>query len=178
MIIHLSVRKELHRLWLTHYFRSTPDGAVRVTRDTDLGKLICSTVKYSNLPHSEELPLGHLVRFQLPHADSLRLAPGRFLFFDRETQLRLNDLIEVFFNLDFDRFYLQGVKLGMVKKDVIESFIVSRKLSNLLGDNEMLKKRQYREELQLFGERVEQLRQRAYYRNDKIEIHLQKNLIN
>lgn len=149
-----------------------------MTRDTDLGKLICSTVKYSHLPSSEELPLGHLITFRLPTADALRLAPGRFLFFDRETQLRLNDLIEVFFHLDFDRFYLQGLKLGMKKKDVIESFIISRKLSILLSDNEQLKKRQYREELHLLKERIEQLRQKAYYRNERIEIDLPKNMIN
>lgn len=178
MTIHLSVRKELHRLWLTHYFKLTPEGHVKVTRDTDLGKLICSTVKYSHLPSSEELPLGHLITFRLPTADALRLAPGRFLFFDRETQLRLNDLIEVFFHLDFDRFYLQGLKLGMKKKDVIESFIISRKLSILLSDNEQLKKRQYREELHLLKERIEQLRQKAYYRNERIEIDLPKNMIN
>lgn len=178
MNILLAVRKELHRLWLSYYFKTTPQGALKITRETDLGKLICSTVKYATLPVCDELDLGHNVTFRLPSVDSLKMAPNRHLFFDRETQLRLNDLIEVFFELDFDRFYLKGVKLGMLKKDVIESFIVSRKLSNLLGDNEMLKKRQYREELELFHQQVEQLRQKAYYRNDRIELDLKKNLLN
>lgn len=173
MKILLIVAKPMHRAWMESLFEQRPDGSYTITRQTDLGKAICGMVRYSQLPLREEVPSGSLI-LHLPNTHSLALAPGRFLYFDREGQLRINDLLEVFFNIDFDRYYLQGIKLGMMKKDVIESFIIQRGLANLFGDNETLKKRQYRDELDLFKKRMEQLRKKAYYRNEKIELALAK----
>jgi hypothetical protein len=177
MTIHLSIRKELYRDYFIHLFPTDPSGALQITRDSDLGKLICALVRYSDFPVKDQIP-EDAIQIKLPATNSLRIAQDRFLFLSREDQLRINDLIEVFFNIDFDRYYLKGLKIGLQQKEIIESFIVTRKLTRLMSDNETLKKRQYRQELDLLKERVEQLRQRAYYRNQKIEFEPEKYLIN
>jgi hypothetical protein len=118
------------------------------------------------------------VKIAIPNTSDLSTARNRFLFLDREDQTRLNDLLEIYFNIDFDQYYLKGLKMALQQKEIIESFIVSRRLTNLLSDNETLKKRQYRSELEALKCRVKQLQNRAYHRAQKIEFEPQKYLTN
>lgn len=177
MKIQLDIKKPLYRDYLNHILEKQQDGSFRATKDSDFGKIICSFVRYSNSPVQHEM-IQDTVTIILPITKSLGNAPNYHCYLTREDQLRINDLLDVLFNIDLDRYYLKGMKMGLQQKEILESFIVSRKLTNLLSDNETLKKRQYREELNTLRERVEILRQRAYYRNQKIEFEPQKYLVN
>lgn len=175
MDIQLTIHKELLREYFRYLFPIDAQGRYQVSRISDLGKAICSFVRYAE---KKPEPLPDALHLLLPKSDSLKNAANYHLYFSREDLLRINDLLEVFFNIDFDRFYLNGRKLGMMQKDVIESFIVSRKLTNLLQDNETLKKREYREGLRLLQIRCRSLTKKAYYRHEKIESGMQSILIN
>lgn len=172
MDIQLEIKKELYREYLDHLFELLPDGSYKVTRECDFGKALCSFVRYSS---QKPDPVLGAVSLTLPDTDSLKNAKNYYCYFTREDVLRINDLLDVYFHIDFDRFYFNGRKLGIMQKDIIESFIVTRKLTNLLGDNEMLKKRQYREEMQMMDRRIKELVNKAYYRNERIELSLKKN---
>lgn len=177
MKIILDIKKPLYRDYLNHILEKQQDGAYKVTKDSDFGKIICSFVRYSHTPVQEEVS-GDTVTIILPVTKSLGNAPNYHCYFTKEDQNRINDILDVLFNIDLDRYYLKGMKMGLQQKEILESFIVSRKLTNLLSDNETLKKRQYREELNTLRERVEILRQRAHYRNQRIEFEPQKYLVN
>lgn len=175
MDIQLEVKKELYRDYLAYLFELLPDGSYKVSREVDFGKVLCSFVRYSN---QKQEAIDGATGLSLPDSDSIRSAKSYHCYFSREDTKRLNDLIDVFFHIDFDRFYLNGRKLGIMQKDIIESFIISRKLTNLLNDNEMLKKRQYREEIQLLQQRCKILTKKAWYRNERIEENMQTHLVN
>lgn len=177
MNILLLIKKPLYREYFKHLFPVEDSGSRPISRVTDLGKFICAMVKYSEVPIKEN-PADHEFILRVPVTHSLNLAPYRFLFFDPESVRRINDMVEIYFNLDFDRYYLRGLAKGYQQKAIIESFIMSRKLTLLMSDNEMLKKRQYRQELGLLQEMVDELRKKAYYRNQNIEIEPEKYLVN
>lgn len=175
MQIRLSISKPLLQEYFQYLFPTDESGTYQVTRKSDLGKAICCFVRYAHrrIPHRD----GALL-LQLPEAHTLMNAPRHHLYFCAEDEKRINDLLQVYFNLDFDRYYLQGKKNGFKQKDIIESFIVSRRLHNLMSDNETLKKRKYREELRLLEQRHKSLVKRAYWRNEKIEASMQENTLN
>lgn len=177
MYVLLTIKKPLYRDYLNYLFTPQPDGSFKITKESDFGKALCSFIRYSNMPVTEE-PTDLTVSIHLPDTKSLANAKNYHCYFNKEDMHRLNDLLDIFFNIDLDRYYLKGMKMGMQQKEVLESFIVSRKLTNLLSDNETLKKRQYRDELMTFKERVEILRQRTYYRIQKIEFEPEKYLVN
>lgn len=176
MKISFEVKKEVIRLFLSYLFEPMTDGSLKVTRHTDAGKLITCFVRYADRPIQEEPTEGSVTLF-LPRSKGLDTAPNHFLYFTKEDQHRINDLLEVIYHLDLDRYYIKGMRQGFQQKEVIESYIVSRKLTSLFEENETPKKRQYREELRAFQDMVEQLRKKAYYRNQTIEVEPQKYLV-
>jgi len=175
MDIQLTIYKDLLREYFRYLFPIDTLGRHPINRSSDLGKAICSFVRYAD---KKPEPDPDALMLLLPKSDSLKNAPNYHLYFSREDLLRVNDILEVFFHIDFDRFYLNGRKLGMMQKDIIESFIVSRKLTNLMHDNETLKKREYREGLRLLKIRCRSLTKKAYYRHEKIESGMQSILLN
>jgi hypothetical protein len=175
MKINLCVKKPILLAYLQYLFPTDDQGAFVVNRDSDFGKALCCFVRYSNIAQKEE-PDDTMVTLKLPMTRTLDTAPKYHLYFTKEDQHRVNDLLDVFFHLDFDRYYLKGIKMGYMQKHVIESFILSRKLSTLYNDNETLKKREYREGLKLLEAQVEKLRQKAHYRNHRIEVNPEKYL--
>tara|TARA_R110002020_G_scaffold475112_1_gene708612 strand:+ start:7068 stop:7601 length:534 start_codon:yes stop_codon:yes gene_type:complete len=177
MQISLLIKKPLYREYFKFLFPADESDIHMVSRTTDLGKFICALVKYSEVPVPEDTEENKFT-LHLPVTKSLNLAPHRYLYFDSESIIRINDMLEVYFNLDFDRYYLRGLAKGYQQKLIIESFIFSRKLTLLMSDNETLKKREYRQALILLGEKVEELRCRAYNRNQRIEFEPEKYLIN
>ena len=175
MDIQLLITKPLLRAYLDFLFTPNSSGTYSVSRTSDFGKVLCSFVRYTR-EKPEHVP--EAVGFTLPKTDGLKNAPNYYMYYSREDHIRINDLLEVFFHIDFDRYYLKGKKLGLLQKDIIESFIISRKLTNLMHDYETLKKKEYREELRLLKEMCSTLLSKAYYRNEKIEAGMQNNFIN
>lgn len=164
MHVNLFIKKELYRDYLNYLFPLS-DGCYQVTRDNEFGKMLCSRVQYSSLPVKTE---PGTIRLQLPRSRPLANAGNYFLHYTKEDQAKLNDALDVLFHIDFDRYYLQGRKRNEMQKDIIQSFIITRKLVKLIGDNEMLKKRIYREEVENLKIVTEKLIKKAYYRNEYI----------
>lgn len=169
MKVWIAVKNPLYRDYFLSLFPADSEGRRTITRDTDLGKAIYASVRYSQQRITEEIPEGSIC-IHLSKSSDYPTAPNRFLYFTREDLVRINDLLEVFFNIDLDRYYLRGLKLGMQQKEVIQSFIVERGLTNLLHDVETLKKRQYREELSLLDRQTRILLEKARNRNLRIGI--------
>jgi len=176
MHVKLDIRKALYRDYLNYLFETDPEGTFLVTRNNDFGKLLCSRVQYSEQAKKIEASEKTVV-FQLPKARLLANAKNHFLFYSKEDQLKIQEDLEVMFNMDLDRYYLSGVKNGYMQKQIIQSFIVSRKLVRLIGDNETLKKRVYREELENIKKRTEELFWKAYNRNERIDYVLNDDRI-
>ncbi|EMS34598.1 hypothetical protein C943_03285 [Mariniradius saccharolyticus AK6] len=172
----LNVTNPLYRDYFRYLFEEQSDGIFRISRESDVGKFICSFVRYSDRPVQQPKTEETLVLL-LPNTDVLKDALYNHVYLSKTDQAQINDFLHVFFNIDLDRYYLKGIKQRMRQKDIIESFIVSRKLTNLLQDNETLKKRLYREELAVLQERFESLRKRTWYRNQKIEFDPEKYLV-
>jgi hypothetical protein len=174
MDIQLTISKPLLLAYFDFLFPKDDSGIYTVGRASDFGKVLCSFVRYtSEKPNN----LPSAVQLTLPRSDGLKNAPNYYLYYSREDIVRINDLLDVFFHIDFDRYYLKGKKLGMLQKDIIESFIVTRKLANLLHDHETLKKKEYRDEMKLLKQRCNMLVRKAYYRNEKIERGMEDILI-
>jgi len=168
MLVALQIKKGLYKDYLNFLCEFDKITKVyNVSRDNDFGKLLCSRVKYSALP-VKSCKDEHTVFLQLPKSRPLASAKNHYLFYSKEDQAKITDGLEVMFNNDFDRYYLQGMKLRMMQKDIIQSFIISRKLTGLIGDNEMLKKRQYREELEIIKIYTNKLLEKAKYSNSLV----------
>jgi hypothetical protein len=167
MLATLSIKKDLYRDYLNYLFEFQGSYYV-VSRHNDFGKLLCARVQYSNIPLPQHEDL-KAIRFLLPKSRPLATAQNYYLFYSKEDQQKINDDLEVLFNIDFDRYYLEGCKMGMMQKDVIQSFVISRRLVNMSIDtNETLKKRQYRDTVEILKKLTEKLNQTAFHRNRMI----------
>ncbi|MEQ8548724.1 MAG: hypothetical protein RIC03_12480 [Cyclobacteriaceae bacterium] len=172
MKIYLPIKKELLKCYLSYLFESEGN-EFKVSATCDFGSAMVSYVRYSSVPVDHDQ---NDVLFRLPVLDRISNARNYHLYYNKEDTARLNELLRLYFNLDFDRYYMRGLKLKERQKDIIMSFIVSRKLTGLVSDVETLKKRHYRSELKILEERVKKMMNMAYQRNDKIEFY--DNLIN
>lgn len=167
MTVLFTLRKKMLRDYL-HFLFAFEDGSFSVFRTSDFGKLLCSLVKYSNLPVSQDQD-ENTVMLTLPISRPTANAKNYFLYFTKEDEAKLQDYLEVLFNIDLDRYYLKGLKLGYQQKEVIQTFIITRKLVGMIGDTERLKKRLYRDEQKLLKSASDQLLKKTYYRNHAIE---------
>ena len=167
MQIAISIKNPIYRAYLKGIFE-LKNGYLLLTRDHDFGKVIISRVKYSREPI--KMIVDHTtVVFDLPSGRSLANGEKYYLYICKEDQAKINEQLDAIFNIDFDRYCLEGKKLSMMQKDVIQAFIISRKIISLIGDNETLKKREYRDQLSVMKKYEDQLRKKAYYRNAHIE---------
>lgn len=167
MTVLFTLRKKMLREYL-HFLFALEDGSFSVFRTSDFGKLLCSLVKYSHVPVSQERD-ENAIYFTLPLSRPTANAKNYYLYFTKEDEAKLTDYLEVLFNIDFDRYYLKGVRSGYQQKDIIQAFIISRKLVGLIGDNERLKKRLYRDEQKTLKNVTDTLLKKAYYRNHAIQ---------
>lgn len=173
MLVGLAIKKDLYRDYLQHVFKLV-DNVYHVSRSTDFGRMVCARISYRDKPMAPE-STENICTLLLPASDSNRTASSKFLYIKKEDQLKLADEIEAIFNIDFDRYYLQGRKLGMEQKEIIQAFIVSRGLTKLIGNIDMLKKREYREAVNLLAKHNEALLNKARYRNERIENSLREH---
>lgn len=168
MTVLLDIKKPMLREYL-HYLFAFEEGSFSVFRKQDFGKLLCSLVQYSNLPIRHE-ETEHTVKLTLPiGSPPTTNARNYYLYYTKEDQAKLVDYLEVLFNIDLDSYYLSGQRQGFQQKEIIQNFIISRKLVGLIGDNETLKKRLYRKSLKDLEKATEVLIKKAYYRNHVIQ---------
>ena len=161
MEVNVNIKKEIIRDFLQYLFPDSDDETVIVSHSSSAGKFICTQVSYCDRPLEQQ---GN-IRMQLPICPALQTGPRRFLYFSPEAEVRINDYLEIAFDLDFDRYWLEGQKLGMKQQDIITAYIVSRKLVSREADHEMLKKRMYRQSMKTMHSRRESLLNRAKYKD-------------
>ncbi|HLT41737.1 MAG TPA: hypothetical protein VKZ95_03455 [Sphingobacteriaceae bacterium] len=167
MTVLFTLSKPMLREYL-HYLFAYEDGSFSVFRGHDFGKLLCSLVQYSNLPVPQKIT-EHTIKLTLPISRPTANAPNYYLYYKKEDEAKLADYLEAIFNIDLDRYYLKGIKQGYQQKEVIQTFIISRKLVGLIGDNERLKKRLYRDEQKQLKQATDKLLKKVYYRHHQIE---------
>jgi hypothetical protein len=167
MQVSLSIKKPIYLDYLKGIFEKK-NGYYQLSRDHDLGKLIISLIQYKKHPTKHLLDHTTIV-FILPEGRSLANATKHYLYISKESEAKVNEALDAIFNIDFDRFCIQGRKMQMMQKDIIQAFILKRKICTLIGDNETLKKREYRDQLSLMKKYAEQLYKKAHYRTLCIE---------
>lgn len=171
MIVLLDIKKPMHREYLNYLF-AYEGNAFSVFRNNEFGKALCSKVRKADFPvKHQESP--HTVRLRLPQSRAIRTHRNHFLYYSTEDQHQLNDLLDVLFNIDFESYYHIGIEMGLMQKEVIQNFIISRKLVSMIGDVETLKKRQYRKEKNTLEKLQNKLLQKIHYRDRLIKKTLQ-----
>lgn len=163
MELTLTIRKPLIRDFLAFLFEMDASGRYIITRKIPAGQLLCSLVEYSYKPVPEK---GN-VKIVLPGCSGLKTAETRFIYLSAESQAKVNDFLEATFDTDFDRYWIQGLKMGIAQKDIIYAYMVSRKLFLFDQDPETLKKRIYRNSKRQIQSIYKQLLNKASY-NDRV----------
>lgn len=174
MLVKVCIHKPILRDYLNYLF-TFQNGHFVVKRETEFGRSLSARIQYSKEPPAKS-DAPDQVEFLMPKSRRFRNAGKKYLFVPKDDQESLNDFLEAVFAIDFDRYYLQGRKLEYKQKDIIQAFIVSRRLQAMIGDNETLKKRQYRDALKYLEKRVCALTRKAYYRNEQIERSLRGDI--
>ena len=140
MDIKLQITNRINEHFLRSMMQSNKTGIIIINRTNEIGKYICSRVRYSNLPVRQSSG----VKLSLP-STTLKSAHNYFTYFSVEDQKKINDFLEAEFYRFFHRFMLTGDQFDIKKTKLIESFIMKL---NLLNDDkifENLKKSDYRE---------------------------------
>ncbi|MEO9474153.1 MAG: hypothetical protein ABJG41_01420 [Cyclobacteriaceae bacterium] len=167
MIISLDIKKPLLRSYLAYLFEKDSE-VFTVSASHDFGRLLCSLVRYSLKP-IKKADTTHTVKLKLPKVGALTTADNHHIYFSREDTHKLNMFLEATFNIDFDRYYLDGLQMKYQKKEIISTFIITRKLTGLSDPAEAIKKRHYRKELSLLEIVSKNLLDRAYNRHHRIQ---------
>lgn len=167
MIVKLNVKNKVLFNYLAYLFHRAPDGAFQVTMKNDFGRLVVAFVRRSSVPIVIE-ESEYSVCLRLPRNTLTQSAEYSHLYFTAQDAARLNVLLDTIFDLDLNAYYQKGCKKKIQKREIIEAFVVSRKL--FIDDfAETIGKRIYREQLKEFRDLVTALYDKARYTNDRIE---------
>jgi len=161
------IKKQILIDFLNYLFQEKENNALKISTTKDVGKFLVSRVSYSDIPVLKENNK-NLVPIVLPK-NAFISCEKKFCYYTKEDTEKINYELEATFNIDFDRFYLEGQKLKMNQKEIISSYIFSRNLESLEGDIETLKKRKYREEVKKFEILNQYFKNKSYYRSKLIE---------
>lgn len=137
--ITLFLRKPYFENYLRFIF-DTPEGAIIVNRDHELGKYLFSRVRYSHNKSKAE-STGHPVQLILP-ANGTDCSRTNFIYYTADDMARINDFLESSAYLDLRMMIDIGNKdLKMDRKTIISIFS-----DTIYGEDkyEMLKKDEYR----------------------------------
>lgn len=150
--------------------KETNSDAYVVSSTTDIGKLLIAYAKVSERPVNPEEKKGtKLVKLILPLTDTSQDLRNKWLYYTEADTARLQAVLRTEFNLDFIAYYLRGSVMGYQKKDIINMFIVSRKLISV-DPYEALHKRVYRMEQKKQQEMSRRLIRKANYFEESLDI--------
>lgn len=172
MIASISITKPILIDFFKYLFK-LENGIYTITSTKDIGKYLISRVSYSDNP-IKQLPGS--IKIKLPKTTN-STAQNKYLYYTKEDLEKINFELDATFSIDFDRFYLQGLKLKMHQKEIISDYILSRNLISAQGDIEQLKKRKYREELKNLEKMTRFFKNRSYHRHQIIDNSLKCNII-
>lgn len=167
MIVKFNVKNKVLFNYLAYLFHRNPNGSFRVTMKNDFGRLVVALVRRT----PDELPIEggeFTASLLLPKNSLTKNAELSYLYFTAQDTARLNVLLDTIFNLDLNAYYQKGCRRKIQKREIIEAFVVSRRL--FIDDfAETIGKRIYREQLKEFSYLVTALYDKARHTNDRIE---------
>lgn len=160
--IKLAIRKEEHEDYLRFIFGAPRKGAIPIDRIRDVGKYICSRVRYSDKPLPPKLLKGDiLVDLILPER-GLRTATTHYLHFTQEDVDKINDFITAEFNQFFRAYMLAGMEIKLEYKDLIDAFMTGIGIRNPGTKFDTLKKKDYRHRDKIHKMMVQNLHNLGY----------------
>jgi len=166
MQISLSIKKAIYRDYLKGIFELR-NGKLVLTRDHDFGRAIISRISYSRKPVDNEVDHTTVV-FSVPASRLMNNASRYYLYLTKDDERKLCEQLELIFKLDMDRYFLEGCKLKMMRKDIVQAFILKRNIVTLIGDNETLKKREYRDQQNKLKTYTQMLLKKVNYLDSQI----------
>jgi len=141
MEIKLNIKSAYLRKYLEFLFKQK-EGKFVVRTTVNFGGLLFACVKFSDTPVQVEQS-EQTVTFILPKTKNVHYyAEKSNIYYDTPDIDFLNRMLDEIFKIDFDKFYLNGIKNGLKQSKTINSYILSRNLIFKDYDiKDMLKKR-------------------------------------
>lgn len=166
--IGLPVSRPFCAAFLSYLYPERDGDGFLVVRSDIFGKLAVAHVKVSDRPVAgshgpSDVPL------RLPDSDASRGLADRWTYYSSSDIAALNWALEALFDLDFRSYCAKGLRLGFMKKDVVEAYVQSRGLCDI-GGFDTLHKRVYRGELASFRKAKDVLLRRLYYIDESIDM--------
>ncbi|WP_299222217.1 hypothetical protein [uncultured Alistipes sp.] len=167
MEIKFRVSDQLALDYLRYLFNAPAPEPIRLSLASDFGRMAIGLYKTSDTPidQSED---DRTVTLVLPRHQTTAAAMTRYIYFTEADTKRLNMILDALFNIDLDTYYLQGIQAGMPKRDVIEGFVLSRRLvsADYAGT---LSKRVYRTSLSAIRCKADIIHRKARYHFSRIQ---------
>ena len=167
MIVKFKVDSQIYADYMAYLFPPDDDGVLKITSEHLLGKLF--------IAHCREAPRpifgldGELiVTLRLPQCEATQNLRSKFLFYNAGDMIQLNKALQAVFDLDFMGYYRKGQAAEFAKKDIVEAFVVSRKLVSA-DYVEALNKRAYRRQQRAAASLVKKLLRKSYYIDESID---------
>lgn len=165
MKIKLRFRNSELQSFVRYLFKNNKNNCIMVSRVHELGLFICAHVCYKDTPDLEH---GDIVsELVLPHAMSTISAERKYCFFTHESTGKINDFIAAIMKADFERYWINGRILGLKKKDIIESYILTRGVFNINAESKG--KVGYRIDIKTMSTVVKSYYDRANFIDNKIQ---------
>ncbi len=156
----LPVKKQELVAFLYNTFNTIPGQPVKLTRTHFTGRFITALRKYAKIPIEQQVPEGWIpVLIELPNPAN-STADRHFNYFTLECAEQVNDFLQASFDLFFHVYFfdLTGLRniedeiteeTELTKMHLVDSFVSGLNLIDLGSSNEMIKKREYRRELEI-----------------------------
>ena len=127
--IQIYFRDELIADFFAGVFKSSHRGDVKLSRHHDIGKYICSLIRYSDIkPDIKQPPQGYkpvnVIIPDYPNSNAVRY----WLYLTKEDNQRINDFVKSIFHQEFKAFLIMGQELRILQKDSIEIFMANYRL--------------------------------------------------
>lgn len=119
MEIKLLIENKFNEGYLRKVFKANKTGPITISRTSDIGKFICSMVKYVELPPKQTVG----ILLILPDT-STSTGDHKFCTFTIEDQSKINDYISATFRIWFDRVLVEGIhKLNLDRRTITDVII-------------------------------------------------------
>lgn len=164
--VKLKVNSQVNLDYLAYRYPPDAAGTLAVSSDT-LGKLLIAHCRISDMPVME--PDGdNVVTLALPVNQATQALANKWVYYSAADCSALNMAISAVFDLDFTGYYRKGEALGIKKKDIVEAYIVSRRLFSA-DCFDALHKRVYRRSQDTMEQLTRKLLRKAYYIDESID---------
>ena len=167
MRLFLKLENDMLTDYLRYLFPTDQNHPLKVSAAHEFGELLIAHARTSDRPVKR--PEGdNVIEIELPLNDATQSLMNHFLFYSVGDMKRLNMGLRSLFNIDLYTYYLKGLDLGWLKKDIIEAFITSRKLVST-DIHDAIHKRIYRREQAKQAKLTKKLLRKAYYIHESID---------